>query len=135
MPKGILPIFAGMATAMIVIFIMEFISHSIYPIPKGVDMKNKEAIAEMIKNMPSGAMIFILMGYAFGSFSGGLVGAMMSTEKRIRTSLIVGAVVMLGGVMNIMMVPHPLWFSICTFLAYLPFAYLGGYIAEKAKSK
>ena len=134
MPKGILPIFAGMATAMLVIFLMEFISHSVYPIPQGVNLKNKEDLIAMINGMPLGAFCFILLGYAFGSFSGGLVAAMLSTEKRIRTSLIVGTVVMLGGVMNIIMIPHPMWFTIATFFAYLPFAYLAGYIVQKAKT-
>lgn len=135
MLKGILPIFGGMATAMVVIFLMEAISHMLYPLPKGFDFKNKEAVIEMVNNMPLGAFACLLIGYAFGSFSGGLVAAMLASEKRLRSALIVGSVVMLGGIMNIIMIPHPLWFAIATFFAYIPFAYLGGYIVEKAKTK
>lgn len=137
MGKRLLSVVAGLAVAFLLIMVMEKISSSVYPISPNVKVEtlDRTDFAEIIKNMPIGAFLFILAGYALGSFGGGLTAALIATENRVRSSLIVGAVVMLGGVMNVILIPHPMWFTICTFLAYLPFAWLGGFIVNKTKSK
>jgi hypothetical protein len=45
-------------------------------------------------------------------------------------TLIVGALLTVGGVINLIMLPHPLWFSAASLLTYLPMAWAGGLLAS-----
>jgi len=39
--------------------------------------------------------------------------------------MIVGALLMLAGIMNMIMIPHPTWLWVLGITVYLPAAYLG----------
>jgi predicted MFS family arabinose efflux permease len=133
MGKRIMAILGGLATATVAIFIMEIFMRMLYPVPQGIDLKNKEALAEMLRNMPSGAFLFLLLAYAVGSTCGGMVAAALSPDKKTRSALIMGAVLTIGAILNLTMVPHPVWFMVANLLIYEPFAVLGAFVMQKIK--
>lgn len=125
MGKRILAVLAGLITGMIVIGLVEYISHQIYPPPADFDYTNKEALAELMKNIPVGALIIVIIAWAAGSFAGGFVASKIGREKGITLGLIVGAILMLAGIINMLMIPHPIAFWIGGLTVYLPFSYWG----------
>ncbi|MBL4715766.1 MAG: hypothetical protein COC01_03635 [Bacteroidetes bacterium] len=133
MLRNSLSIAAGIITGGILIFLVEKLGHTIYPHPADFDYTDKEALAELIQNAPIGALLFVILAWTVGSFGGGLVASLISNEAKMRKALIVGVVLMLLGIMNMMMIPHPLWFWALGLAVYLPMAYLGGKIGEHFK--
>lgn len=131
MLKKILVIIAGVVTGTIIIFLVESLGHLIYPPPKGIDVHDIEALKDMMKEIPLGALLFVLLAYALGSFCGGLISGLLSKSSKIINSIIVGAVLMTFGIINLLMIPHPFWFSIVSTLTYIPCAYFGGLFTLK----
>ena len=133
MAKKILSVIAGIIAGTIVIYLVEIVSLKVYPPPAGVDvMKDKQALIEYIRSAPLSAMLIVLLGYVLGSFVAGWLSARISAS--IRQPLICGVVLMAFGIMNLVDIPQPLWFSISTTISYIPFAYLGGKLGMKNKS-
>jgi hypothetical protein len=43
----------------------------------------------------------------------------------------VGSVLLIGGAVNLLRIPHPIWFSIADLILYLPTAVVGGVLANE----
>lgn len=128
--KNILSVIAGLITGFLVIMLIEFIGHKMYPLPPGFDLSlaDRETKGLLMEIMPSGAFMMLLLAYTLGSFSGGVVSSVIS--KKIRQPLIVGGALTLGGIANLIMIPHPVWFAIVSLLVYVPFALAGGKLGQ-----
>src|SRR3954471_19427179 len=129
MGKRILAVLAGVIIAFIIIFLLENLWKVIYPPPAGFNMEDKAAWSQLMKTMPTGALWCLVLGYAVGSFAGGFVASRIAPERKIRAGITVGIIVMAGGIGNLVMIEHPLWFIIVSNLVYIPFAFLGGRMA------
>lgn len=123
--KTVLAIFAGLITGFVLILLVEEWSHHLYPLPAGTDLENITAMREIIQSLPLGAFMMIIGAYALGSFGAGLVTSLLSKEAPLKRSLIVASILLIGGISNLIVIPHPWWFAICSSLVYLPMAYLG----------
>lgn len=123
--KNFIAVVAGLAAGMFIIIIAEFISSSAYPLPADLNFTDKNSLKEYIENVPSGALMIVLAAWALGSFAGGLVSSLIS-DKRIKSALITGGVLLLLGLINLITLPHPLWFWISGLAVFFPFAYAGG---------
>jgi hypothetical protein len=135
MIKKVLIIIAGVVSGAVVIYLVEALGHTVFPPPADIDMTDPESIKTMIDNLPIGAFMFVLAAYALGSFIGGLVSMLLSPKPTLWGSLGAGIVLMIFGLMNLVMIPHPVWFVIISLLLYLPFAYLGGKTGRAFKPK
>jgi hypothetical protein len=103
----------------------EYLGGMIFQHP-AVDMKDPKTISNMMTSMPVAAFIWILLGYAFSSFVGGLIATVISGRQKMNAALIVGAFLMVGGIMNLIMIPfHPMWFMIADVCIYIPCSWLG----------
>ncbi len=126
MGKRILALLTGFVVSFITIGSLEFLSNRFFPIPVGVDFADPESVKNMMANMPLGAMIFVLVAYAIGSFAGGLSASWVAGRIQKQPSIIIGLVLTFGGIANVLQMPgQPLWMVITSFLIYLPFSYLG----------
>jgi hypothetical protein len=124
MAKLILSIIVGIAVAMLIIMAAEMGAGKLYPTPSGVDFENAHALKRLMQQMPVGAYVCLLAGYAIGSFGGGLVATIISGRQSINAPVAVGVVAMVGGILNLIGIPHPLWFVIVSQFMYVPFALL-----------
>ncbi len=135
MMKNILSVIAGLIAGFLVIVIMEAISHKMYPLPPGFDLDkaDNEMLGLLMEIMPMGAFMMILIAYSLGSFSGGIISAAIS--NKIHQPLMVGGVLMLAGIINLLMIRHPVWFAVVSLFMYLPFSFAGGKIGVMIKKK
>ena len=74
------------------------------------------------------------LAHALGTLVGALVAAGIAVNHKMKFALGVGAWFLLGGIMNIIMLPSPLWFTIVDLAgAYIPMAYIAGKLIERRK--
>lgn len=121
---------AGLIAGGIATYIVEAFSAKYYPLPEGIDPGNIEAMKAHIASLPIGAYLFIILAWAMGSLAGGFVAGIIVKEKATLYALIVGAILMSFGLINLIMVPHPVWFWFAGMSVYLPFAWMGGKLAS-----
>ena len=135
MIRTILALLIGLITGFLLIGLLEMVGHLIYPPPPGVDLTNPEIVKELIKNAPTGALILILISYAIGAFAGGLVAMLIGKKS---PGLYIGGVgggLLGGGILNLINLPHPLWFTILSILIFIPCAAIGVETAKSIKKK
>ncbi|HTF56113.1 MAG TPA: hypothetical protein VK661_02500 [Planctomycetota bacterium] len=128
--RGILATVGGLVAAAIVLMIFQKVGHWIYPMPAGLDVKNKEAMGAWISQLPLGAFLLLLAGYAVGSLAGGATAALIGGT--LRPALVTGGVLMLMGIANLLMIPHPIWLAVTSLALYLPLAWLGAKMMLKS---
>ena len=125
MLKNFLSVLAGVVSGMALIMIFEQLEGYIYPPPPGLDFHNPEAIKQMMSNMPLGGFLYLLGSYALASLVGGIVATLLSGKEISSPAIITGSVLTIGGIMNLCMLHHPIWFAVINLLEYVPMAYLG----------
>jgi hypothetical protein len=125
MGRSILAVLLGVVVGGLLIATVEFVSHLIYPPQPDLDPAGIEALKAAIANDPVGALLFILLAWALGSLGGGWIAASIARRSHTRHALIVGAILMVMGILNMVMIPHPLWFWLAALVLFLPASYLG----------
>ena len=75
------------------------------------------------------------LAHALGTLVGAFVCALIAAGNKMRLALLIGAIFLVGGIMNVYMLPSPKWFAVLDIVvAYLPMAWLGGNMAIKKKA-
>ena len=131
--RSALAVVVGALVAGVLIAAVEGISSAIYPLPPGIDLHDHEAMRQHIHSLPVGAFLFVLAAWAMGSFGGSWVAARLATRARLTHGLIVGALFLLAGMMNLIMIPHPWWMWAGGILALAGCSYLGARLAGRAR--
>lgn len=132
MGRKILGMIGGVIFAGLVIFAVQKLGHQVYPPPENLDTRNLEAMQAYIASLPIGAMLFVLLSYVVGTFAGGWLATKIARAPQMHVPLTVGGVQLFFGIINLAMIPHPLWFAIASVLIFLPAAYLGGKLGRPA---
>jgi hypothetical protein len=134
MNRNIPAILAGLLSGFIVIALVESLAHFFYP-PPDEAFATHEELKAFVLQLPLGAKLLVLAAWAAGSFAGGTVAAMVLKSSNASASLITGGILMVSGIMNLLVVPHPMWFWIVSFLIFIPAAYAGFLVAEFFRNK
>jgi hypothetical protein len=130
MIRNILAVISGIVLGILTIGVVESIGHKIFTVPQEVtqSIENQENEAVFALISPE-MLLFVLLAYSLGAFIGGFITGIIG--KRILLTIITGSVLMMGGVLNLFMIPHPIWFILVSLLVYIPFAWIGGFLSKK----
>ena len=112
MLRKISAVLLGVVAAFCTVMLVEWLSHQVYPLPPGLDFKDPEQVRQFTSTLPLGAFLLILLGWLLGTISGGLAACFVAREKPVVFASIIGAVMLAATVANLIMIPHPTWFSI-----------------------
>lgn len=123
MGRLILGIVAGLVVAFATVFAIDLAGHQIYPLPSDLNLRDPEAVGAFIRTMPTGALALVLIAWFVGALDGGIVAALVS--RRAWTVWVVAAFVAVAGIVNVLMIPHPVLLQIGAVVAPL----LGGFVA------
>lgn len=124
-------IILGLLSGFLFLYSIEELGHFFYPLPQklNLDINNDiHIIREYVSTAPVAAMLFPIISYVLGAFSGGFVSDFIS--KRVYTSIIVGGIIFLLNLLNLSLIPHPFWFVVASSILPFPFALLGGKVAK-----
>ena len=130
--RSIAAVVAGFIVASIVMMIIETINGRVlYPeLAKAADgVTDRETIRALLATAPAGAFLVVITGWILGGVAGGWVTARLATQATARHGFALGALLMLAGVANNLMVPPPLWFWIASLVVLMPAAYVGARLA------
>lgn len=130
MVRSILAVLAGVLVMGITVAAVQWLGHSIFPPPPGVDPTNHDAMIALISSMPVMALAFVLIAYAFGTFLGAYTAATISLAHRRGVALVVATVMLALIAMNFAMIPHPTWMVVLGVLIPFPFALLAWKLAK-----
>ncbi|MFZ4679306.1 MAG: hypothetical protein ACOYLP_03980 [Flavobacterium sp.] len=105
------------------------VSGYIIPPPEGTDLKTLEGLLAAMPLMEPKHFLMPFLAHALGTLVGAFIAAKISTNNKMTFAIVIGCCFLVGGIMNIFMLPSPVWFTIIDLgFAYIPMAYLGGKI-------
>ena len=133
--RNILAVIAGWLGGSIINMGLVKIGHKLIPI-EGVDPNSMTELAAVMPTLEFKYFIFPFLAHALGTLVGAIIAGSIAVNHKMKFSLAIGALFLLGGIMVNYMLPGPTWFAATDILfAYIPMAWLGGKIAIKYSRK
>ncbi len=133
MKKSIIAVIAGIVVGVIVTMLFDGLNHMIYPPPADFDPTDLDSYGALVAQMPTAALVMMVVGWLLTAFLGGMTAAYLDRVNWKRNAMIVGAALMIAALVNLYLIPHPVWMWVVSFLGYIPAAYLGGRLIAQRK--
>ncbi len=127
--KNILAVILGWLGGSVVNMGLIKIGHKLLPIA-GVDPNDMNALVDVMPTLEFKYFIFPFLAHALGTFSGATIAGLIAASHKMKFSLAIGGLFLLGGIIVNYMLPGPTWFAVADIVvAYIPMAWLGGKLA------
>jgi hypothetical protein len=134
MLRDILAGIAGVVIAVLIVFLADELSHMMYPMPANMDPRDTEGLGGYIATLPIGAFLMVLGGWVIATFVGSVVADRIGTAKTWIYPTIVGGFIFAATTANLILIPHPHWFTAVSLAAILVSAWLAWRVAEALKA-
>ncbi len=125
--RTILAVLAGLAVGSVVNMGLVLLSPMVIPPPPGVDVTDMESLAASMHLFQSRHFVFPFLAHAGGTLVAAYLAVMIASGYRLKISMLVGSLFLLGGISNAVLLPAPGWFiAVDLICAYIPMAWIGG---------
>jgi len=126
-----LAVVLGAIVGGVTVGVVEMIGHVVYPPPPNLDASNPEALKAYIATAPLAVMLFVLLAWVVGAFTGGFVAAWIGRRAPTVHALIIGGFILLAGIATMLVYPHPVWFWIAGIVSVPPSAYVAALLVSR----
>lgn len=134
--RNILAVIVGFVVGSAVNMFFVSISASVIPVPEGVDNTTTEGLKAGLHLFQPKHFLFPFLAHALGTLAGAFFAAWIAATRKMVFAMVIGFLFFLGGLVTILMLPSPVWFTIVDLLfAYFPMAWLGFLLAPKKNLK
>ena len=117
MLRTVLGIVADVLLAFAVLIGLEMAGDAAMPPPARLDPTNPEDLKQMVAAAPLAAKAWVVFGWFVAPLAGGWLARRLSGKGW--AGWIIAGLILLGGIANILMIPHPLWMQIAAVAAPL----------------
>lgn len=118
--------FISLCIGCIVVAMIQSVGHQIYGVVNITQHDSKDDIKKVISSLPLGAFIFIELSYVLGSLVCGMIVSLLEQRNSgIKVAVVNGFILTAFGIINVVTIPHPLWFTILSLITFLPCVYIG----------
>lgn len=132
--RNILAVIAGLVLGSCVNMSLIMVSGIVIPPPEGADVKTMEGLKASMHLFEPKHFVFPFLAHSLGTLMGAFLVSKLAASKKRTLALVVGLMFLVGGTINVFMLPSPLWFNILDLVAaYLPMAWLGGKVGSKGE--
>lgn len=106
----VLGIVLGTVLGGLIVFLIEGVSHMIWPPPQG-DWTDPEFLKTAFKTVSLEAKLAVLLAWGMGVFCGAIVARLVSGRHRV-AGWAVGGILFAMMVFTMMTIPHPIWMMV-----------------------
>lgn len=132
--RNVLAVIAGLVVGSVVNMGIINISGSIIPPPEGADVTTMEGLKATMHLFEPRHFIFPFLAHALGTLVGAIIAGLLAANHRLKFALSIGLFFMIGGIINVFMLPSPQWFTVIDLVgAYIPMGWIGGKIISGKK--
>ena len=129
--RNILAVITGWLGGSIINMGLIQIGHKLIPI-EGIDPNDMDALAAVMSTLEFEYFVFPFLAHALGTLIGAAIAGLIAANHKMKFSLCIGGLFLIGGIIVSFMIPAPTWFTVIDiFFAYIPMAWLGVKITGK----
>lgn len=129
--RSFLAAVAGIVSAGIAIWLFEFLGHVIFPLQIEIDPTDMESIREMMFKIPITNLVAVILAHGIGLIVGLFIARII--DKKTSGPLYgVAGIIFLMTLINLLLIPHPMWFMIADLGVILIVAF--AFIATRKKA-
>lgn len=127
--KNILAVVFGWLGGSVVNMGLIKFGHKLLPIA-GIDPNDMGSLVDVMPTLEFKYFVFPFLAHALGTLSGATIAGLTAASHKMKFSLGIGGLFLLGGILVNYMIPGPTWFAVVDIVvAYIPMAWLGGKLA------
>ena len=109
------------------------IGPAIIATPQGFDNTSQESMLATVHLLEARHFVFPFLAHALGTLTAALIAGLIASHRLV-AAIVAGSLSLLGGVINAILIPAPVWFEIVDLVfAYVPMIWLGYWLATKLK--
>jgi hypothetical protein len=131
--RNILALLAGIVAGGITIALIQALNVKFYPRPPVIDFKDQAAMAKYMAGLPVGAFLIVLLSYLVGFTLAVFLAIRLSVSTPERQGLLATMFFGAASVLNLMSLPHPMWFWIANLAVLIVAAMAGGKLGRRAR--
>ncbi|MBN1406942.1 MAG: hypothetical protein JW956_04100 [Calditrichaceae bacterium] len=132
--KNIIAVIAGLIIGSAVNMGLIIVSGDVIPPPPGVDVTSMESLKSSMHMFEAKHFLFPFLAHALGTLFGAFITSLIAASHRLKLALGIGGFFLIGGIMNVFMLPSPVWFAILDLVgAYIPMGWIGNELAGMIK--
>ena len=128
--KSLIAIVAGIVVAGITGLLVQTAGDMVLGYFIGLEPISAQGAAALGTDRATEALLVVVAGYFLGPLAGGYVAARLAPVHRAYHAMTVGGFQMIFGVIALALFPHPFWFSVATFLAFVPGSLVGSALSR-----
>jgi hypothetical protein len=130
--RNILAVIIGIVLGSVVNMSLINISSSVIPPPNGVDVTTFEGLSASMHLFEPKHFLMPFLAHTLGTFVGAIAATLIAATHKLKFALSIGFLFLIGGTMNVFMLPSPLWFSALDLIvAYIPMAFIAAKLVIK----
>jgi hypothetical protein len=134
--KNFVAVVGGIAVGSAVNMGIILLGGYLIPPPDGADVSTMEGLQEAMRHFQPHHFLMPFLAHAAGTFIGAFFAAIIAVNHKIMYALLVSLFFLAGGIINVIILPSPIWFTILDLaLAYIPMGYLAGWLSVKYYDK
>ena len=99
-------LFVGSCFNMALVMLNAFV---LYPMPAPADMNDHVQLVAWIETLPTTAFLIVVVAHVGQALVGGWVAARLSSARPLIPAMIVAALTLAGGLVNLVTLPGPTW--------------------------
>jgi hypothetical protein len=130
MVRNVAAAVVGIVTAFALIMLIEKFGHIIYPPPPDLDFSDPEVMRPYIATLPFLALLFPMIAWVVATFAGTVLACKIGTANPLAFAAVVGGLVLAGTIANLIMIKHPLWFSLVSLVAVAASAWIAARVSS-----
>jgi len=130
--RNILAVILGAIIGSVVNGFIISISGKVIPPPADVDVTTMEGLKASMHLFEPKHFLMPFLAHALGTFVGALVAILIAASHKFYLALTVSVLFLIGGIINVYLLPSPLWFTLCDLiLAYIPMGLLARLVVSR----
>lgn len=125
MLRRFLAVILGIVGGVVLIGLLQYVLFMISPPPEGMDLTDPKVMADYIASLEVWKLLLVIVTYAIGAVVGGFLGSRMTDAQPDLVGLVIGLGLTVFALLNLLQIPHPVWFWIIALLVHVPCALWG----------
>ena len=100
---------AAVFTGTSLMILGQYFAHQAYPAPEGMDYQDGEQVKAYMNSFPVYVYLIMIVFHQLGTLAASFLSARLDVANGRKNALMIGVIFMMGGLMNLQTLPHPVW--------------------------